>query len=101
MPSGNKKVYEVKIGDLHFSLRSSHDERTVNKMVQLVNDKVQQAQASGVSYQNALTLAALHLAEEYFLLKTSTKAELQNLQKQTLEILSQIEKAPLEKEVEI
>ena len=70
-------------------------------MVDLVNDKIKQAQSSGISYQNALTLAALHLAEEYVLLKTSTKAELQNLSKQTLEILSQIEKAPVEREAGI
>ena len=101
MSSRNKKVYEVKIGDLHFSLRSSHEETTVNKMVELVNKKIKQAQSSGVSYQNALTLAALHLAEEYVLLKTSTKTELQNLQKQTLEILSQIDKSPIQKEAEI
>ena len=101
MSYGNKKVYEVKIGDLHFSLRSSHDEQTVNKMAQLVDDKIKKAKASGISYQNALTLAALHLAEEYVLLKTSTKTELQNLQKQTLEILSQIEQAPIEKEAEV
>ena len=94
--SGNKKVYNVQIAGLSFTLRSSHDEGTVQKMTQLVDKKIKEAISanSHASFQNALILAGLHLAEDYVILKDSTKAELQNLQENTLEILSEIKSAP-------
>jgi cell division protein ZapA len=92
-----KPVFEVKIAGLPLKLRSSHDEQTVRQLVELVDQKYNQAMAGGgqVSHQNAVLLAALHIAEEFVLLKRSMNSQLGQLESQATELLRELESSPL------
>lgn len=92
-----KQLYEVKIAGLSLRLRSTHDKETVDKLFQIVQKKVDEAQAHGpqVSSQNALILAALHLAEELVLTKGSALSGLEQLEVRTRDILSDLESSPI------
>lgn len=90
---GPAKLHEVVIAGVPLRLKSSHDQDTVNELVALVDRKVREAlhlTKSG-SIQNASILAALHLAEEYLMLKRQAKAELDNLETKAQKIISDLE----------
>lgn len=93
----DKPLFDVKVAGLTLKLRSSHDEETVRTLTKLVNEKIEQALAmsKNISFQNALLLASLHLAEELTLLKKRTGQELEQLEKTAHSILSDIESSPL------
>ncbi|MCB0361227.1 MAG: cell division protein ZapA [Bdellovibrionales bacterium] len=92
-----KRTYEVLIAGLTLKLRSSHDEETVAELVALVDEKVNEAMGGhpNVSFQNALLLASLHIAEELILLKRVAAQELQGLESKAQEILTNLESSPL------
>lgn len=89
----SKNVYEVQVAGLPLKLRSSHDQKTVNELVSYVDTKVNEvmASASNISFQNALLLAALNIAEDHLLLKRVARQELGRLESQTERILEQID----------
>ena len=91
--AGPKALFEVQVAGLNMKLRSSHDEKTVLNLVQLINNKVDEAmKANGkVTFQNALVLAALNIAEELLLLKTTAATELDRIESRTRLILEKIE----------
>ncbi|MCB0392606.1 MAG: cell division protein ZapA [Bdellovibrionales bacterium] len=93
----DKHLYEVQVAGLSLKLKSSHDENTVRELSSLVDKKVNEALALGknVSFQNALLLAALHLAEDITLLKQSANNKLDNLEQKSLDILSELEDSPI------
>lgn len=92
-----KTTYEVLIAGLPMKLRSSHDEETVAQLVALVDEKVKEAMEvhSSVSFQNALLLASLHIAEDLILLKRAANNELSGLESRAKEILTSLESSPL------
>lgn len=92
-----KTTYEVLIAGLPLKLRSSHDEETVAKLVALVDEKVKEAMDAHatVSFQNALLLAALHLAEDLILLKQAANHQLTGLESRAKELLTNLESSPL------
>ena len=92
-----KQLYEVKIAGLSLKLRSAHDQRTVDELIQVVSGKIKEAQTHNnqVSSQNALMLAALHLAEDLVLIKRSAQSELKQLEVRAREILSDLESSPI------
>lgn len=77
-------------------LRSSHDPETVNELISLVNDKVEQALRGNpqCSFQKALMLSALHMAEELLLLKRVAREELNQLEGKAKQILTHLESSP-------
>ena len=91
----SKNVYEVQVAGLPLKLRSSHDQTTVNELVGFVDQKVKQVidSSPSISFQNALLLAALNIAEDLVLLKRTARQELDALETQTERILEQIEQA--------
>lgn len=91
--SPHKGLYEVQIGGLSLKLRTSHDEQTVLNLVQVVEEKIQKALTtnSTVSFQNALVLAALNIAEELMLLKKTATLELDKIEDRTRQLIEQIE----------
>lgn len=93
----DKHLYEVQVAGLSLKLKSSHDEKTVRELSTLVDKKVNEALALGknVSFQNALLLAALHLAEEITLLKQAANSKLQAIEQKSLDILSELEDSPI------
>jgi cell division protein ZapA len=88
-----KRVYEVQVAGLPLKLRSSHDAQTVSDLIQLVDQKVQEVMStnSAVSFQNALVLASLNIAEELLLLKKTAAEELDKVEGRARDILDQIE----------
>jgi cell division protein ZapA len=86
-------LHEVAIAGVPLRLKSSHDEETVNELVALVDRKVKEALplTKTGSIQNAAILAALHLAEEYLLLKRKAQVELEKLETKTLKVISEME----------
>lgn len=87
------KLFEVEIAGVPLRLKSSHDEQTVNELVELVDRKVREALplTKTGSIQNASILASLHLAEEYLTLRRKAKAELERLESRTLKVISELE----------
>ncbi len=94
-----KKLFNVNIAGLPMKLRSSHDRETVDQLTRLVEEKVEEALSRGkqVSFQNALLLASLHIAEELLTLKKSMNEDLNFLKTKSKTILSELESSPLSK----
>lgn len=92
-----KKTHEVLIAGLPLKLRSSHSEETVAELVTLVDQKVNEAMGGtpNVSFQNALLLASLHIAEDLVLLKKVAVREIQGLENKAQEVLTSLESSPL------
>jgi len=89
----DKTTYEFQIAGLPYKLKSSHDEKTVQELVDFVDSKVKQALSvtkSG-SFQSAAVLAALNIAEELILLKRRAHRELDLLEEKTLKLAESIE----------
>ena len=87
------------IAGLPLKLKSSHDIATVNELASLVDERIEQASGQGkqVSFQNALLLASLHIAEELLTLKKSVNEDLNHLKSKSKKILSELESSPLNK----
>jgi cell division protein ZapA len=95
----DKTTYEFQIAGLPYKLKSSHDELTVQELVEFVDQKVQQALGvtkSG-SFQSAAVLAALNIAEELILLKRKAHHELDLLEEKTLKLAESIEDSKIPK----
>lgn len=92
-----KKLYEVNLGGSVMSLRSSHDQETVDMLVKIVDDKINQSlnQGQNVSFQNALLLAALNLAEDRLMLRKAAEDDLNQLESHARRILSDLESSPV------
>ena len=72
-------------------------EKTVAELVSLVDEKVNEA-LNGiphVSFQNALLLASLHIAEDFVLLKRIASQELEGLEAKAQQVLTHFESSPL------
>ena len=93
----SKQLHEVLVAGLALKLRSSHDIDTVTELTKLVDEKVREAQLTGqnISFQNALLLAALNIAEELVLLKRAARTDLDLLEKRAQDLLSNVESSPL------
>jgi cell division protein ZapA len=89
----SKNVYEVQIAGMALKLRSSHDQETVNQLVSMVDQKLQETLegAPTISFQNALLLTALNLAEDQMLVKKAARKELVHIEQRAQKILDQIE----------
>jgi len=92
-PSLDKKTYEFTIAGMPYRLRSSHDELTVQELVQYVDQKVNQALAAtkSGSFQSAAVLAALNIAEELILLKKRAHRELEKIEERALKLAQDLE----------
>lgn len=90
---GEKKTSNFLIAGVPYKLRTSHDDATVQELVELVNDKMNQALTvtKNSSYQNAAVLTALHLAEELILLKRKAHRELEKLEERMLKLALELE----------
>jgi cell division protein ZapA len=95
-PGPVNQIYEVQIAGLPLKLRSTHDEKTVQQLIALVDKKVREAMAlnkGNMSFQSSLLLAALHIAEDLLNYRNATDLELQKLESRALQILTEIEPA--------
>ena len=94
-----KKTFDFKIAGVSYKIKTSHDEQTVEELVQFVNSKVSEAlkATKNGSFQNAAVLAALNMAEEMLLLKKRAQAELEKLEKKAQKLSEDIENSKMNK----
>jgi cell division protein ZapA len=94
--NGNNTI-EVQVAGMPLKLRSSHDDQTVRELVNLVDSKVKEALEtnSNISYQKALLLASLHIAEDIVFLKRAATQRLEQLEVKTKSLLSELDHSPL------
>lgn len=94
--SNNNGSYEVQVAGLPLRLKSSHDEQTVQELVELVDRKVKEAMnsSSSISFQKALLLASLHVAEDLVFLKRAVRSRLDTLETKAKSILSELDSTP-------
>jgi cell division protein ZapA len=94
-----KKTFDFKIAGVPYKLKTSHEEQTVNELVEFVNGKITEAIAvtKNSSFQNAAVLAAFNIAEEMILLKQRAQAELDKLEARALRLSEVIENSRINK----
>jgi cell division protein ZapA len=87
-----KSVFEVTVAGLPLKLKTSHDQETVNQLVQFVDKKIQEAAGATKSgFQTATVLACLNLAEELILLKRKARTEIDRLETKTRRVITELE----------
>lgn len=81
------------IAGLPYKLRSSHDEETVNELVEFVDSKIQQAinATKSGAFQSAAVLAALNIAEELILLKKRARKEIERIEDRAMKLSQDLE----------
>lgn len=91
--TSDKKTYSFLIAGVPYKLKSSHDDATVQELVEFVNDKMNQAMAvtKNGSFQNAAVLSAMNVAEELILLKRKAHRELEKLEERALQLSFDLE----------
>lgn len=92
-PTSEKRVYEVHIAGMPLKLKSSQNQETVDELIKCVDTKLQETMESmpSLSFQNALLLTALNLAEEHLLLKKAAGSELSLIENRAQKLLDQME----------
>lgn len=97
--ANTNETYEVQVAGLPLRLKSSHDEQTVQELVELVDQKVKEAMNSNssISFQKALLLASLHVAEEFIFLKRAVRSRLDTLETKAKGILTELDSTPIGK----
>lgn len=96
-PTQSSETYDVQVAGLPLRLKSSHDQQTVQELIDLVDAKVKEAMAinPNISFQKALLLATLHVGEELMFLKRAVRARLDNLETKAKGILTELDASPL------
>lgn len=88
-----KKTFDFLIAGVPYKLRTSHDDATVQELVEFINDRMNQALAvtKNASFQNAAVLTAMNLAEELILLKRKAHREMEKLEEKLLRLSHELE----------
>lgn len=91
--TSDKKTYNFLIAGVPYKLKTSHDDATVQELVEFVNNKMNQAMAvtKNGSFQNAAVLTAMNVAEELILLKRKAQRELEKLEEKALQLSLDLE----------
>lgn len=91
------ETYEVQVAGMPLRLKSSHDQETVQELIDLVDGKVKAAMSSNssISFQKALLLASLHVAEDLVFLKRAVRSRLDSLDTKAKGILTELDSSPL------
>lgn len=93
------EAHNVTLAGVQMKLKSPHDQRSIEKIVELVNQKVEEVMSSqqGVSFQKALLLTSLHLADDLISLKKNALLELEIAEERARQILNDLEATPISK----
>ncbi|WP_374032374.1 cell division protein ZapA [Bdellovibrio bacteriovorus] len=91
--TSDEKTYNFLIAGVPYKLKTSHDDATVEELVEFVNSRMNQALGvtKNGSYQNAAVLTAMNLAEELILLKRKAHRELEKLEEKALQLSMDLE----------
>jgi cell division protein ZapA len=93
MTTSNKKIHDVKVAGVPLRIRSTHDQETVQELVRMVDEKINEAlrlTPSG-SFQHGILLAALNMAEELLVLRQKAQTELTRLEHKAKSIIVELE----------
>ncbi len=92
-------TYEFSVAGVRLKVRSANDEKTVQELMNFVDDKISEAMQStkSGSLQNAAILAALNIAEELYAIKEEARKELDDLERKAVRISSALESSRLSK----
>ncbi len=82
--------YDVQIAGIPFHLKSSHDKKTVDEILKIVEEQMDKENGKK-STRNSALVACLRLAEELFFLKKKTREKLDGLEARVLDHISQIQ----------
>ncbi len=93
----DSETYEVQVAGMPLRLKSSHDQETVQELIDLVDGRIKEAMSSSanISFQNALLLASLHVAEDLVFLKRALRDRLDNLETKAKGVLTELESSPV------
>jgi len=99
--ASEKKTYDFLIAGVPYKLKTSHDDATVQELVEFVNNKMDQAMGHTKygSFQNAAVLTALNVAEELILLKRKAHRELEKIEEKALKLSMDLENSKLNRTV--
>lgn len=88
-----KKTFQFLIAGVPYKLKTSHDDETVQELVEYINLKMDQAMKAtkNGSFQNAAVLSALNIAEELILLKRKAVRELNKLEDKAIRLTQDLE----------
>lgn len=91
--TAEKKNFNFLIAGVPYKLKTSHDDATVQELVDFVNNKMNQAMAvtKNGSFQNAAVLTAMNIAEELILLKRKAQRELDRIEEKALQLSAELE----------
>ncbi len=95
--AAEKKTFNFLIAGVPYKLKTSHDDATVQEMVDFVNGKMDQALGvtKNGSFQNAAVLSAMNMAEELILLKRKAHRELERLEEKVLKLSVDLESSKI------
>ncbi len=96
---GQKQTFDLSIAGVSYRVKTSHDAETVQRLVELVNSKIEEAQTltKNGNFQGAAVLAAIHLAEELLQMKHKANLHLKSLEDKLLRLAVDLEKSKLTK----
>ena len=91
--TSEKKTYHFLIAGVPYKLKTSHDDATVQELVDFVNRKMNESLSvtKNGSFQNAAVLTAMNLAEELILLRRQAHRELERLEEKALKLSIDLE----------
>lgn len=91
--ASEKKTHNFLIAGVPYKLKSSHDDATVQELVDFVNTRMEQAMAvtKNGSFQNAAVLTAMNIAEDLILLKRKAHRELERIEEKALRLSLEVE----------
>lgn len=91
--ASEKKTFNFLIAGVPYKLKSSHDDATVQELVDFVNTRMDQAMAvtKNGSFQNAAVLTAMNIAEELILIKRKAIRELERIEGKALRLSLEVE----------
>lgn len=92
-----KKSFDFQIAGVSYRLKTQHDEKTVQELVQFLNDRIELVlkQTRAGSFQNAAVLTALNLAEELLELKKNAQEKLNLIETEIERIALDLESVEL------
>ena len=90
LQSSTPKVYDVQIGGYSLKLKTSHKPDKVEKLIQVVEDKIGESLKahSNISVQKALILSCLNMAEDFINLKESARQQIDQVESKAKSLAS-------------
>ncbi len=93
--SDGKRTFEFQIAGTSYRLKTQHDEKVVQELVQFLNQRIESVlkQTRAGSFQNAAVLTALNLAEELLELRKMAQEQLQMIESEIDQIAFELDKS--------